>query len=241
MLPTHRIATVLAGGRPDRQPVALHNFLHAARRCGITQATYRSRPAELARVMLATARDFALDGVMVDMDTAVLAEVCGATVDHPEDMPARVHHHRFATPGEVRGLAVPDVAAHPRVQAWVEGVRLLKHAAGDHLWVRGNCDQAAFSLAAMLCQPEAFLMALADPDQEEDLRALLDWCHQVSLQMLTAMAASGCDALSNGDSTGGPDVVSPRMYRRWVMPYQRGMAAHARSCLLYTSPSPRDH
>lgn len=222
-----RLTAALHGTATDRPPVVLHNFLHAARRCAITQTEYRTRPEAMARAMLTTARDFSLDGIVVDMDTAVLAEACGAAVDHPDDVPARVRAPRFAAPGEVHGLPPPDITDHPRVRAWVEGVRLIKRAAGPTLWVRGNCDQAPFSLAAEMCAPEAFLMALLDPDQADDVRALLEWCAVACRALLTAMAASGCDALSNGDSTSGPDVVAPRAFRRWARSYHQDLAAHA--------------
>jgi uroporphyrinogen decarboxylase len=39
------------------------------------------------------------------------------------------------------------------------------------------------------------------------------------------MAAVGVDMLSNGDSPAGPDLISPRLYRQFALPYEQRMAA----------------
>jgi uroporphyrinogen decarboxylase len=227
MTPATRIRAALAGQPVDRLPVMLHNFQPAIRRIGATHAQYRSDPAVMAKAHNESAAAFNLDGILVDVDTALVAGACGAPADLPEDQPARIHGWRFETPAASRGVPVPDLSTDPRIAVLVEGVRLIKQAHGDRLFIRGNCDQGPFSLAALVCRPEAFLMAAIDPEQAEDVAALLDWCAAVCDQMLGLMATSGCDMLSNGDSTAGPDVLSPRWFRRWVAPRHQALAARA--------------
>ncbi len=222
-----RVRAAHSGKPVDRAPVVLHNFLHATRRLGITQAQYRRDPAVIARAHLAAVEAFHLDGVLVDLDTAVLAQACGTAVDLPEDMPARVAGHRFATPAEVIGLPPPRVRGFWRAEVWVAGVAELVRQSGGSFAVRGNCDQAAFSLAAEVCDPQALLTALLDEDQAEAVEALLAWCHAACSEFLGMMAETGCDLVSNGDSTSGPDVLSPRLHRRWALPYQRRQAETA--------------
>lgn len=41
------------------------------------------------------------------------------------------------------------------------------------------------------------------------------------------MAATGVHMLSNGDSPAGPDLISPRLYRRFALPYEQHVTACA--------------
>jgi uroporphyrinogen decarboxylase len=41
------------------------------------------------------------------------------------------------------------------------------------------------------------------------------------------MAQTGCDMVSNGDSPAGPDLISPAMYERFALPYEKRVADEA--------------
>lgn len=222
-----RIAAALRGEQPDTTPVMLHNFMMAAREAGITMAQYRDSPAAVARAFIQAVETYGYDGVVVDIDTATLAGALGVPVDLPEDAPASAHRPAIDTLEAAAGLPAPDVARDERVQVWLEAVRLLARHFGGEIHVRGNCDQATFSLAAMVRGISGFLEELADPGREEAVRLLLDYCHVAVKQFITLMAATGAHMVSNGDSTAGPDVISPAIYRKHALPYERRIAAHA--------------
>src|ERR1019366_4482751 len=57
----------------------------------------------------------------------------------------------------------------------------------------------------------------------------LDYCTEATSQFLRLMGATGAHMLSNGDSAAGPSVVSPRIYRRFALPYEQRMAALSHS------------
>ena len=97
--------------------------------------------------------------MMVDVDTAMLAGALGVPCELPEDEPAVCRGALLAswmrwTTSRRR------TSRDQRVQAWVEGVRLIKRHFGDEVYVRGNCDQAPFSLACLLRGMEACMMDL---------------------------------------------------------------------------------
>ena len=83
-----RIRTVMAGGIPDRIPVMIHNFLMAAREAGVTMAQFRSSADIMAKTMIDACVRYDTDGILVDVDTALLASACGAVVTYPEDIAA---------------------------------------------------------------------------------------------------------------------------------------------------------
>ena len=224
-----RIACALRGERPDAVPVMLHNFMMAARESGITMRRFRSDPEALARSFIRAVELYGLDGVIVDVDTVTLAGAVGVPVDYPEDEPARVSGGLLRSMEQVPDLPPVDILGSPGVQVWLEGVRLLKRHFGDGVFIRGNCDQSPFTLASLIRGMDGWLMDLLDPEKEELVFALLEYCTSVTLQFIRHMGGTGADMLSNGDSVAGPDLVSPSIFRRYALPYERRVveASHA--------------
>jgi MtaA/CmuA family methyltransferase len=224
-----RIQAALEGRRPDRAPVMLHNFLLAAREAGHSQRRFRENPAAVAGSFIRAVETYGYDGILVDIDTVTVAEALGVTVDHPEDQPARWAGPRLARLAQVRDLPPPEIGRHPRLLIWLEAVRRLKEYFGDEVYLRGNCDQAGFSLASMMRGPAEWMMDLVDPVNRQDAHALLAYCTEAALQFLRLMAAAGADMVSNGDSPAGPDLVSPAMYAEFAEPYEKRLVdeAHA--------------
>jgi MtaA/CmuA family methyltransferase len=222
-----RIRAALAGLPPDRVPVMLHNFLMAARESGFTQRRYREDPAAIAESFVRAVETYGYDGVLVDVDTVTMAEALGVKVDRPEDQPARWAGARIASLAEVRDLPPPDIAGQPRIQIWLEAVRQLKRHFRDEVFIRGNCDQAAFSLASMMRGPAEWMMDLVDEENRENAHALLAYCADAAAAFIRLMAATGADMVSNGDSPAGPDLVSPAMYAEFARPYEQRLVAEA--------------
>jgi len=224
---SRRVRAALEGARSDRVPVMLHNFLLAAREAGFTQRQFREDPGAIAESFIRAVETYGYDGVLVDVDTVVLAEALGVPVDRPEDMPARPAGALIGRLAEARDLAPAAIGGHPRVQVWLEAVRrLVAHFRGE-VFVRGNCDQAAFSLASMVRGPAEWMMDLIDEGNRGDAHALLSYCAEASASFLRLMAGTGADMVSNGDSPAGPDLISPSMYAEFAQPYERQLVGEA--------------
>jgi uroporphyrinogen decarboxylase len=224
-----RIAAALAGQRPDRTPIMLHNFLLAIREAGVTHAQYREEPAVIARTHIQAVETYGYDGVLLDLDTVTLAGAVGVPVDFPEHTPARSHAPALATLAHVDDLPpAPHIAGYKYVQILLEAARLLKRHFGDAVYVRGNCDQAAFSLASSMRTPSEFLMDLVEEENYPRVQRLLDYCGQATEQLIRLMAQTGVDMVSNGDSPAGPAMISPAMYRKFALPYEQRVARLAR-------------
>ncbi len=223
-----RVKSALEGRMPDRRPVMLHSFMVAAREAGYTMRQYREDPHIAAECHLRFVEKYGTDGVLFDVDTALTAGACGVPVDFPEDEPARTHEpllHSLSDE-ELGPLEKVRLADDPRIRHSLEAVRLLKEAVGNDIFVRGNCDQAAFSLACSLRTPSVFMMDLMT-DASRAVR-LLELCAAITVQYIHLMAQTGADMLSNGDSPAGPSMISPEMYVRYAVPYEKMLvdAAH---------------
>ena len=212
-----RVRTVLAGGVPDQIPVMAHNFIYAAREYGITMREFRENPELMAKAMEAATVKYDLDGVFLDVDTALLASACGADVVYPEDAPAVTKGTQPRTiAGLPKILGEVDLLSSQRVRNYLEAAEMLVKWGDetDH-FVRINADQGAFSLACLLTGMDEFMMDLVDEDCEEDVHRLIEATYRISLRMHELCAATGAHMTSYGNSSEGCSVVSPAVFRKF--------------------------
>lgn len=221
-----RILAALRGQPVDRVPVMLHNFLMAAREAGVSMAEFRRSGKAIARSFIQAVETYGYDGVVVDVDTAMLAGAVGVPVDFPDDMPARCHEPRLTQLADVSKLKPIRVEDYFEIRAAVEAVSLLKDYFKGEIAVRGNCDQCPFSLAGLIRGLAGWMTDLVE-GPEELVRELLEYAKGVTKQFLGLMAEAGADILSNGDSPAGPDMISPRMYRMFAQPSEEAIAAES--------------
>ncbi len=220
-----RIDAALKGEWPDKRPVLLHNFLMAAREYGVSMKAYREDPEVIAKVHIHAIEKYDLDGALIDVDTATLAGAVGVPVDFPENDPARVHEPAISSLEMVRDLEPVDISKDTRIQIWLESCRLIKGYYGDEKYIRGNCDQAPFSLASMMRTPSEWMMDLMMG--ENLVFKLLDFCTDATCQFINLMVQTGVDMVSNGDSPAGPEMISPDMFEMYALPYEKRVVEQA--------------
>lgn len=109
----------------------------------------------------------------------------------------------------------------PLLKANLKTVQILRKKLGNSVAIMGRGDQGPFSLASQVTGMSELLMALADGGLEEELDHLLEISTQAGILCCTAMIEAGAHCTSIGDSTAGPDVISPAMYGRYAMRYER--------------------
>jgi uroporphyrinogen decarboxylase len=223
-----RIIAALNGEQPDTIPVMLHNFMMASKEAGYSQAEYRSDPQKIANAFIQSVEKYQFDGILVDVDTVTLAGAVGVPVDFPENEPARSNKACLNDLREVDELRVPEISKNERIQIWLEAVRILVKYFGQEILVRGNCDQAPFSLASMMRTPANWMLDLLDLDNQERVHHLLSYCLDAGQQFMRLMADAGAHLLSNGDSPAGPEMISPEMYREFAKPYEASMVETAK-------------
>ncbi len=222
----------MAGEMPDRVPIMLHNFMPAAREAGFTQAEYRWSADKIVETHLRAAEKYELDGILLDIDTATLADAAGVPINFPEHEPAHAKAGCLHLLEDIHDKPAPDLRNHPRVDIWLEAAERLVEQCGRDLYVRGNCDQAPFSLASMIRGPERWMVDLLTEGDEPHCEALLEYCTSVTCGFVRLMSLTQVPMVSNGDSPAGPSVISPDMYRRWALPYEQRVvqAAHDAGC-----------
>ena len=223
-----RIKAALAGQETDKIPIMLHNFMMVAKEAGYTMGQYREDPKAIANSFIRSIEKYKYDGILVDIDTVTLAGACGVDIDFPDAEPARSHGGFIHSYDMVPTLTPVDVGSYKYVQIWCEAVRLIKEYFGNEIYVRGNCDQAPFSLASMMRGTENWMMDFYITE-EKLIFELLDYCTEATSQFIKLMAQTGCDMVSNGDSPAGPDMIPAELYEKFAKPYEKKVVdvAHA--------------
>ncbi len=228
-----RIKSALEGRQPDCTPVMLHNFMMAAHEAGYTMDEFRNDPRKMADSFIKAVEKYDYDGIMVEIDTVTLAGAVGVPIDFPVNDPARSSTGCLSSLDKIEDLPSIDISKYRYVQIWLEAVRLLKDYFKNEIYVRGNCDQAPFSLASMMRAPQEWFLDLII--NEEKALKLLEYCTAIACQFIILIAETGADMLSNGDSPAGPELISPEMYSRFALPYEKQIIKKAHQCgLPYT-------
>ena len=194
---------------------------------------FGENPRSAANAYIHAAEKYGTDGLLIDLSTATLAGSLGVPVDYPEDEPARTHGSLIASLEEVSGLPPVDVARDRGIQHWLEITRIVKDYFGEEKFIRGNCDQAPFSLASMVRGSQELMTdLLLDP---EGVHRLLAYTTEAGLQFIRLMAGTGAHMVSNGDSVAGPEMIPPEYYREFASPYEKQLVNEAhRLGLSYT-------
>ena len=221
-----RVRAALSGTKPDKTPIMLHNFMMAVKEAGYTMEQYRNDPKVIAECFIRAIEKYQYDGILVDLDTVTLAGACGVNVDFPINEPARSHVGCLASLAELDQLQPVNIANYRYANIWCEAVALLKAHFKNEIYIRGNCDQAPFSLATMIRGVENMMMDLC-LESEESVFALLDYCYDATAQFIKMMKEAGADMVSNGDSPAGPSMLSPDMYAKFALPYEKKISDYA--------------
>ncbi len=215
-----RITSVLNGIMPDHRPVMLHSFLLAVREANISMKDYREDKNKAAGAHIQFAEKYDTDGILIDIDTATLSSALGVPTDYPEYDVARNFKSLLKSLNNIKHLKKVNLENDKRVQHWLETCRIVKNHFGKEKFVRGNCDQAAFSLASLVRGLDNWMVDLMVAD-EELVHQTLIYCCGVTCQFIELMAQTGVDMVSNGDSVAGPDMISPELYSQFAFPYEK--------------------
>lgn len=215
-----RINAALKGLQPDKTPIMLHNFMMAAKEHGVSMEQYRESPKVIAETFIAAIEKYQYDGILVDIDTVTLAGAVGVPVDFPKNDPARTHLGNIENLEDIIHMKPARIEDYKYIQIWLEAVRMLKEYFKDEIYIRGNCDQAPFSLASMMRGTQNWMLDLM-MGPEDQIHLLLDYCTEASSRFIKLMTQTGCDMVSNGDSPAGPEMISPEMYLQYAMPYEK--------------------
>jgi len=217
-----RISAVLNQKKADRTPIMLHSFMPAASEYGLTMEAYRNSAENIANCHLTFAEKYKIDGILMDIDTCIEADAVGVKIDFPINEPARAIGNLSTDKKILLAALKPEkLLQNERVHIALDTIRIMKKRAGNDLFIRGNCDQMAFSIAMLCYGMTDFMMDLIDEDLEDDILEIIDAAYSVHLEYNKLMHQAGADMTSFGDSSCGPDLISRDCYLKFGYPFHK--------------------
>ncbi|MBN2392112.1 MAG: uroporphyrinogen decarboxylase family protein [Anaerolineae bacterium] len=220
-----RALAVLAHRRPDRLPVDLHNFQPAAAMLGLPLQEVFKNGDLIAESQLAAWREFGHDVLILESGTSSSAEACGVEVVYRDDAAPVATKPVLERLEDVEELVLRDPWTTFPWSEILKATQIVAREIGDRAFIIGRGDQGPFSLALMLRGYENFMIDIATNEKPDLIHKLLDYCRQTATRFALAQLEAGAHATSIGESPSGPDVLSPRHYRKWAFPHQQRMIA----------------
>lgn len=203
----------------DRVPVIPQNSDMSISLSGYSMKECLYDPKKLANALLQAQERMGYDGIMLGPDASILAEALGAEVIYRDDDPPAVVSHILNDISDVERLKPVDLTKNPRIQTWLEATKILIEKSKGKLFIICRADQGAFSLATLLRGSQEFLLDLAMGEQEILVHKLLNYCNQIHIQFAGLIKSAGAHATTCGDAYCGPGLISPDMYKKYVLPY----------------------
>lgn len=214
-----RVETVLRHEEPDRVPCVPELCLPSIRITRIPYSEYCTNGKKLARSLIASWKRFRYDGITVDSDTFVTASGFGLKIRMKGNEVPRGIGSIVKTEDDVDNLQIPDPHRDGRMPVWIEAAKIIVKEMGRKIWIMGRADQGPFDLAAELRGIEAFVIDLyKNPGLAHKL---LRKTTEASVEFAKAMYDTGVHMTAFGDSIGGPDFVSPKLYEEFAYPYEK--------------------
>ena len=188
-----------------------------------------SRDADLlARAVLAEYAALQPDALTIGLDVYNLeAEAAGCRVTFYEgddtSIPGiRPGDHVVDASTDFASRPVPNPLRDGRMPVNIEATRRVVAELGGDVWIRGALS-GPFSLAISLMGAEDFFLCCWDnPDAS---KRLLEYCAAIIKQFGAAYIDAGAEVILF-DSQASPDLLSPKMYREYVLPFTRSIVEH---------------
>ncbi len=221
MTSLERSKAVIEGRIPDRVPVCLLNFQNAAHFMGYSVGECILDSQKSAKAQIAFWGEFRHDMIEIENGICVLSEAAGCEIEYAEDTPPWVSQRVLDSLEDVDKLHDVDLESSSCAKALLETTKIVAEKLGRTVCIRGDSDIAPFSLAAELLGMEKFFLALMDPEQKGNIHKLLRYSTNQVARLIRAQIAAGSHYTIIGDSTAGPDVCSPKIYREFAAPYEK--------------------
>jgi MtaA/CmuA family methyltransferase len=219
MTSLERTMAVLDQRVPDRVPVALHNFLMAARMMGVDFGEVMRSGEMLAEAQLAAWREFGHDVIMHENGVCAEAEALGCEILYPCNSAPHVKETILKSLDDVAKLKIPDPEKTFPLNELLKATRLLVKQTKGKVFIMGRADQGPVALALALLGPENLLLAAGDDTLRPRILELVDFTSRMNVVYGEAQRRAG----AHGSSIGavGNSLISPHMYNELELPGDR--------------------
>ena len=162
-------------------------------------------------------------------DITPMSEAFGCTLGVPQiDLQYCIKEHPYAE--SLDGLDYPsDFLSRGRFPIYKKQFELLKQAVGEEKVIFGE-SEGAFTCAANLVGTENFMKWLFK--REKDVEQVLEVTKQAMIDVINFAFENGADYYVMAEPTAGPALMSPKMFKKYVVPMLTDVAAKANGPLV---------
>ncbi len=214
-----RVAAVLSGAVPDRIPVALHNYLVAARMVSADLREVLCDGDALAEAQLRAWREFGHDVILHENGVCAEAEAMGCRIEYHASIPPHVGEPVLSSLDQIDKLRVPDPENTFPLNQILKATRILVRETKGRAFVMGRADQGPIALALELLGPEKLLLAAADESLRPKVLQLCDVCVQMNIAFGQAQRRAGAHGTCLGIC--GTSLISPALFGEIELPRLR--------------------
>jgi len=223
-----RMRATLAG-EPVTRPLNFDLMMtFAAHHAGRALSDYYLDYRALCEANLAVVEDFGIDVVQAISDPYREAADLGSLVEFPHDGLPMLKTALLADPADLASLSPVDPADGARMSDRLAAVREFAGQVRGEIpilgWVEGALAEAADLRGVSTLMTDFY-------DEPDWVKELLDFCVEQAIAFATAQVDAGADVVGVGDAIASQ--LSPRMYRRYALPYEQRLVAaiHDRGAL----------
>ncbi|UCF99296.1 MAG: uroporphyrinogen decarboxylase family protein [Spirochaetaceae bacterium] len=221
-----RIEAAISGEQPDCVPVAPYMGNYGARLAGVPIDRYCTSGKLMAEAQYRAWQICTQDVLVAQSDNYYIAEGFGLQVEHHTDGTPTARAPLIENLQDILSLRVPDPRKDGRMPVYLEAIDRLHGMLDGQAIVRAP-GTGPFSLAGHLLGTQVFLTRLglleleADEKSEIALTDLLQLTTHALIVFARACLDAGARIIQAGDSLASSDMISPGMYRRWALPFER--------------------
>lgn len=213
-----RVLAALELQEPDRVPVVPFIITFAAKHTNIKFIDYCTKADKIVESQFKTANDFDIDAVYVDSDPVIEAEAMGGQANYYEDEVPTIKGAFVQSVEDIRLLKKPDPLIDGRMPVWIEAIEKLKRQSGKEYAVFSNIN-GPFQIAAQLRGITNICVDFYRNPETVD--SLMDLATDVAISFVKAEVKAGADAVVMGEAMASPNVISPKQFERFVLPYDK--------------------
>ncbi len=225
-----RIRNSIARKKTDMTAVAPYMGNHGAAAAGVKLYDYYTKAEKMFEAQAGAWEKYRQDVMVMQSDNYYIAEGFGTEVTYYENSTPTFLKPAIKSIAEVGGLKIPDPWSDGRMHVYLEAIGMAARAYGSEIAIRG-CGTGPFSLAGHIVGTQDFLLEIAQAGHDEAssnkaaVLELMELTTEALLRFDIAQLQAGAHIVICGDSLASIDMISPDMYREYVLPYEKKLFA----------------
>lgn len=221
-----RVKYAINHKKTDCIPVGPYMGNHCAALTKTNLIDYYTKAAKMADAQIKAWEIYGQDIVCVQSDNYYIVEGFGLKTEYHENTTPTVIEPAVMNVEDIAGLKVPNPYKDGRMPVYIEAVEIVSRHFKKSVAVR-TPGTGPFTMAGHLMGIQQFLMELAklehgiEDADEKAIQYLLEACTEALIEFGKAMLAAGADIIQCGDSLASLDMISPDMYEKYALPYEK--------------------